>query len=93
MATYQGSPGTFLECQRTIFPVVKPELKTLEAWLDLLKEKEAQISKVFAKTYGADKVVSHLNNWKLFYIMSSEAFRYNSGNDWCVAHYTFQRNL
>jgi len=66
--------------------------KTLEAWLDLLKEKETEISQVFAKTYGADKVVSHLNNWKLFYIMSSEAFRYNDGNDWCVAHYTFQRN-
>ena len=70
----------------------KIRVKTLEAWLDLLKEKEAQISNVFAKTYGADKVVYHLNNWKLFYIMSSEAFRYNGGNDWCVAHYTFQRN-
>ena len=66
--------------------------KTLEAWLDLLKEKENEISKVFAKTYGADKVVSYLNNWKLFYIMSSEAFKYNNGNDWCVAHYTFKRN-
>ena len=38
-------------------------------------------------------VISHLNNWKIFYIMSSEAFRYNNGNDWCVAYYTFQRNL
>ena len=25
-ATYQGSPGTFLEGQRTICPVVKPQL-------------------------------------------------------------------
>jgi len=66
--------------------------KTLEAWLELLKQKEATISKIFAKEYGADKVVDQLNGWKLFYIMSSEAFKYNNGNDWCVAHYTFKRN-
>jgi len=67
--------------------------KTLEAWLDLLKEKESIISEIFAKEYGADKVTEHLNGWKLFYIMSSEAFKYNEGNDWCVAHYTFKRNV
>ena len=45
-------------------------IKTLEAWLELLKEKETTISKIFAKEYGADKVVDQLNGWKLFYIMS-----------------------
>ena len=28
----------------------------------------------------------------LWSIVSSEAFAYNKGNDWCVAHYTFKRN-
>jgi len=65
--------------------------KTLEAWLELLKENETEISAIFAKEYGAAHVNKHLNDWKLFYIMSSEAFKYNNGNDWCVAHYTFKR--
>lgn len=65
--------------------------KTLEAWLELLKKSESKISKIFAETYGKQQVASQLNNWKLFYIMSSEAFAYNDGNDWCVAHYTFRR--
>jgi len=66
--------------------------KTLEAWLVLLKQREAEISKIFAKAYGEKNVTKQLNDWKLFYIMSSEAFAYNNGNDWCVAHYTFKRN-
>jgi len=66
--------------------------KTLEAWLQLMKDKESEISKIFAKEYGQNEVQKQLNNWKLFYIMSSEAFAYNKGNDWCVAHYTFKRN-
>ena len=48
---------------------VKPDFKTLEAWLQLLKGKEAEISKIFAKEYGASEVEKQLNNWKLFYIM------------------------
>ena len=47
----------------------------MEAWLELLKEKETKISKIFAKEYGADKVVDQLNGWKLFYIMSRLVIR------------------
>jgi cyclopropane-fatty-acyl-phospholipid synthase len=63
----------------------------LEAWLELMKQHEAKISDIFSKEYGPNEVSKQLNNWKLFYIMCSEAFAYNGGNDWCVAHYTFKR--
>jgi hypothetical protein len=35
-----------------------------------MKDKEPEISKIFAKEYGQNEVQKQLNNWKLFYIMS-----------------------
>ena len=59
----------FFKIKLRRFKIIKC-LKTLEAWLDLLKEKEDIISEIFAKEYGSNKVTEQLNGWKLFYIMS-----------------------
>ena len=48
-ATYQGSRGTFLEVQQTIFPVVKPEFRHLKLGSICSKRKKLKSQKFLQK--------------------------------------------
>ena len=61
--------------------------KTLEFWLEQMYERKNKISKVFEKDFE-----NVFQKWRLFYIMSSESFKYDKGNDMCVAYYIMKKN-
>ena len=40
---------------------------------------------------GKEKAGRWYVNWRLFYIVCSETFAYNEGNEWMVSHYLFKK--
>jgi len=65
--------------------------KTLEAWLKKLDANIKEIWPILETTYGKDKAARWYVNWRLFYIVCSETFGYNHGNEWMVSHYLFKK--
>lgn len=65
--------------------------KTLESWLELLKNNQSRIMKVGDSVGGIDYSKS-INQFKIFIIFCSELFRFNNGNDWELIHYLFVKN-
>lgn len=58
---------------------------TLEAWLDAMDRKRAELLPLFAETYGND---AHrwFARWRMFFMACSELFRYRGGDEWFVVH-------
>lgn len=64
--------------------------KTLETWLQRMKDHKSQLIPILRKTYG-DKYRKWWEYWKIFFIVCSELFGYNDGDQWIVKHYQFRR--
>ncbi|KAJ3766378.1 S-adenosyl-L-methionine-dependent methyltransferase [Lentinula raphanica] len=70
--------------------------KTLEAWLKLQDQnrelglKELQLD---AKAKGQDPIegVKAFYRFRVFYMASSELFRFNGGQEWGIGHYLFKK--
>lgn len=66
--------------------------KTLEAWLKLFDEKYvSEIKPIFEATYGTEQAGRWYAGWRMFFIVCSETFAYNNGNEWFVSHYLFAK--
>eukprot|EP01119_Soliformovum_irregulare_P008831 TRINITY_DN21940_c0_g1_i1.p1 TRINITY_DN21940_c0_g1~~TRINITY_DN21940_c0_g1_i1.p1 ORF type:complete len:363 (-),score=95.65 TRINITY_DN21940_c0_g1_i1:53-1072(-) len=65
--------------------------KTSEAWLVNMDKNAAEIRKIFEKVYGADKVTTWVNKWRLFWLAVAELFGYANGKEWLVTHYLFKK--
>ncbi len=63
--------------------------KTLEAWLELLNQNEAIVSRIFEAHYGKGEITRWLMRWRMFLLACSELFAYNDGREWGVSHYRF----
>lgn len=63
--------------------------KTLESWLQRMKENERQMIPVLRMTYGESQVRKWWNYWKIFFIACAELFGYADGDEWLVKHYRF----
>ena len=48
----------------------------------------AQLRQLLQETYGEDWQ-KWMVYWRLFYLACSELFKYNGGNEYGLAHYTF----
>jgi cyclopropane-fatty-acyl-phospholipid synthase len=66
--------------------------KTLGAWLVNLDHHEAEVRRVVANAYGADKETLWLVNWRLFFMACEETWKLNKGNEYLVSHYLFESN-
>jgi cyclopropane-fatty-acyl-phospholipid synthase len=65
--------------------------KTLRAWLMNLDRHQAEVRKILAHAYGADKETLWLVNWRLFFMACEETWKFNKGNEYLVSHYLFDR--
>ena len=65
--------------------------KTLEAWLQIMDQKKESIYPILEDTYGSAEAEKWWNYWRLFFMSSAEFFGYNSGDDWYISHYLFQK--
>lgn len=66
--------------------------RTLEAWLQLLDGRRSEAMPILRRTYGADRAVKWLVNWRLFFIACSEFFSMSNGEEYFVSHYLFAKS-
>ena len=67
--------------------------KTSEAWLSKMDQHKKEIMPLFERTYGKDQAVRWWVYWRLFFMACAELFGYNSGEEWMVSHYLFERQI
>ena len=48
--------------------------------------------RIMAQTYGAQNETRWLVNWRLFFLVCSEAWGMRGGSEYLVSHYLFDRN-
>ena len=64
--------------------------KTLDAWLDEMHKKKDEVISIFKKS-GYNDPHLEFQKWRMFYLMSSESFSFNQGNEWMVAYYLLSK--
>ena len=63
--------------------------RTAEAWLDNLYAAQAEVTSVFADTYGPESAARWVQRWRLFFLAVAETFAYGDGREWGVSHHRF----
>ncbi|UCC63658.1 MAG: class I SAM-dependent methyltransferase [Anaerolineae bacterium] len=66
--------------------------RTLRAWLEKLDRHQAEVRRVLADTYGADKETLWLVNWRLFFMGCEETWKLRKGQEYLVSHYLFEKH-
>ncbi|UTW46259.1 class I SAM-dependent methyltransferase [bacterium SCSIO 12696] len=67
--------------------------KTSEAWLDNMDRHRKEITELFEQTYGEGQGAIWTQRWRMFFMACAELFGYQSGNEWMVTHYLFNKKL
>lgn len=65
--------------------------RTLRAWLDKLDCSIAEVRRIMAETYGTENEVHWLANWRLFFLICSEVWNLDGGQEYLVSHYLFEK--
>jgi cyclopropane-fatty-acyl-phospholipid synthase len=65
--------------------------KTAEAWLANMDANKAQLSTLFAATYGAADGKKWWSRWRIFFMACAELWGYRNGTEWLVSHYLLDR--
>ncbi len=65
--------------------------RTCNAWLEQMDRQREALTPVFAQTYGAGQVRRWWVRWRVFFMACAELFGYNSGREWIVSHYLFEK--
>ncbi|MGC9335422.1 MAG: SAM-dependent methyltransferase [Anaerolineae bacterium] len=65
--------------------------RTLRAWLRELDRQQPEIRKIMSRTYGAHNEARWLVNWRLFFLVCSEVWALERGNEYLVSHYLFEK--
>jgi len=65
--------------------------KTSEAWLKNMDTHKKEILPLFESTYGKRDALKWWVYWRIFYISCAELWGYNSGEEWMVSHYLFNK--
>jgi cyclopropane-fatty-acyl-phospholipid synthase len=65
--------------------------KTANAWLANLDAQRASVLPILANTYGDAVAEIWLQRWRIFFMACAELFGYQSGQEWWVSHYLFER--
>lgn len=65
--------------------------KTLEAWLQRQDKHRDKLIPILAKTYGEEDAEIWFQRWRIFWMASSELFKYRNGQEWPVHHYRFTK--
>lgn len=65
--------------------------RTANAWLANMDAKRAAVLPVLEQTYGHEQVNLWWQRWRIFFMSCAELFGYDSGQEWWVSHYLFER--
>jgi cyclopropane-fatty-acyl-phospholipid synthase len=65
--------------------------RTSEAWLSNMDKHKKEILPIFENTYGKENATKWWVYWRIFFMACAELWGYNSGEEWIVSHYLFQR--
>jgi cyclopropane-fatty-acyl-phospholipid synthase len=65
--------------------------RTLEAWLDRLDGNTTEVRRLMAETYGPANETRWLANWRLFFLVCSEVWNLERGQEYLVSHYLFEK--
>lgn len=65
--------------------------KTLEAWLRRMDDNYEVVKGILDRTYGADLSGRWFANWRMFFLVCSETFAYDEGNEWSISLYLFKK--
>jgi cyclopropane-fatty-acyl-phospholipid synthase len=65
--------------------------KTAEAWLLNMLRNRKHLMKIIQNTYGAEQSKRWWIYWRLFFLACAEMFGFDSGNQWMVSHYLFEK--
>lgn len=65
--------------------------KTLDAWLQRFDQNQDTLRPIIESTYGQDNYIKWYIGWRMFFIICSETFAFNQGNEWNVSHYLFSK--
>jgi cyclopropane-fatty-acyl-phospholipid synthase len=64
--------------------------RTLEAWLERLDDRKAEILDLFRRDLANGEAVRVLNRWRVFLMACAELFAYGGGDEWKVGHYLLE---
>jgi cyclopropane-fatty-acyl-phospholipid synthase len=64
---------------------------TSEAWLANMDRNRATIMPLMAETYGASAQLKWWVYWRVFFMSCAELWGYESGREWLVSHYLFEK--
>lgn len=65
--------------------------KTANAWLSNMDINKAELTLVLAHVYGNENIETWRNRWRIFFMACAELFGYNSGQEWWVSHFLFEK--
>lgn len=65
--------------------------RTSDAWLQKLDQHRSEVMPILEQTYGQAPARLWLQRWRMFFMACAETFGYQSGNQWWVAHYLFEK--
>jgi cyclopropane-fatty-acyl-phospholipid synthase len=65
--------------------------QTAEAWLRNMQRNRESVMKIIEETYGAEQSKRWWIYWRLFFLACAELWGYDSGNQWIVSHYLFNK--
>ncbi len=65
--------------------------RTLEAWLQRQDAARDRLLPILEKAYGQDQAEIWFQRWRIFWMASSELFKYKDGDSWPVHHYRFNK--
>ncbi len=65
--------------------------KTCNHWLEKTDQNKERIINAFKKDYSDKDAELWFHRWRIFYMSCAELFGLNSGSEWVVAHYLFNK--
>ena len=64
---------------------------TSEAWLNNMDNSRQQLMPLLVDTYGAEQATRWWVYWRVFFMSCAELWGYDSGRQWRVSHYLFEK--
>ncbi len=65
--------------------------KTANAWLANLDTRRENLLPLFERIYGSEHASQWIRRWRMFFMACAELFGFDSGQQWWVSHYLFEK--